>query len=75
MRMRMRQMVDAFERASSRTVPYQIVARRHDAAASVYAEPSLAQQLLGWKAELDLDAMCRDAWRWQQMNPEGCEVE
>lgn len=65
------QMVHAFERASGRTVPYQIVARRPGDAASVYADPTLAQQLLGWKAELDLDAMCRDAWRWQQMNPEG----
>jgi UDP-glucose 4-epimerase len=65
------QMVDAFERASGRTVPYQIVARRPGDAASVYADPSLARELLGWTAELDLDAMCRDAWRWQQMNPEG----
>jgi UDP-glucose 4-epimerase len=52
-------MVDAFERASDRTVPYQIVARRPGDAASVYADPSL------------LDAMCRDAWRWQQDEPGG----
>jgi UDP-glucose 4-epimerase len=37
----------------------------------VYADPSLAQRLLGWRAELDLEAMCRDAWRWQSMNPDG----
>ena len=34
-------------------------------------DPALAQQLLGWRAQLDVDAMCRDAWRWQSMNPEG----
>lgn len=65
------QLVHAFERASGKSVPYDIVARRPGDSAVVYANPSLAQQLLGWKAELDLDAMCRDAWRWQQMNPEG----
>lgn len=65
------QMVHAFERACGKPVPYEIVSRRPGDAASVYADPTLAQQLLGWNAELDLDAMCRDAWRWQQMNPEG----
>jgi UDP-glucose 4-epimerase len=39
--------------------------------AEVYADPSLAQRLLGWRAELDVDAMCRDAWRWQSLNPQG----
>ena len=39
--------------------------------AEVYADPQLAEQLLGWRAELDVDAMCRDAWRWQSMNPNG----
>lgn len=65
------QLVHAFERASGKSVPYDIVARRPGDSAVVFADPSLAQQLLGWKAELDLDAMCRDAWRWQQMNPDG----
>jgi len=65
------QMVKAFERASGKPVACEIVARRLGDAASVYADPGLAQQLLGWKAELDLDAMCRDAWRWQQSNPNG----
>lgn len=65
------EMVKAFERASGRTIAYDIVARRPGDAASVYADPSLAHELLGWKAELDLDAMCRDAWRWQEMNPGG----
>jgi UDP-glucose 4-epimerase len=65
------ELVKAFERASGKTVAYDIVARRPGDSASVYADPSLAKELLGWTAELDLDAMCRDAWRWQERNPEG----
>ena len=38
---------------------------------SVYADPALALSTLGWKAELDIDAMCRDTWRWQSNNPQG----
>jgi UDP-glucose 4-epimerase len=65
------ELVRAFELASGRSVPYQIVPRRAGDVAAVYADPSLAQQLLGWRAELDLAAMCRDAWRWQSLNPDG----
>jgi len=65
------QLVRAFERASGREVPYEIVGRRDGDVAEVYADPSRAQALLGWKAALDVDAMCRDAWRWQEMNPRG----
>lgn len=65
------QLVQAFERASGRAVPYEIVARRAGDVAEVYADPALANRLLGWRAELDVDAMCRDAWRWQSMNPDG----
>jgi UDP-glucose 4-epimerase len=65
------QLVRAFERASGRTVPFEIVGRRSGDVAAVYADPSLAHRLLDWRAELDVDAMCRDAWRWQSMNPDG----
>ncbi|MCE7032660.1 UDP-glucose 4-epimerase GalE [Lysobacter sp. GX 14042] len=65
------QLVRAFGRASGREIPHRIVARRAGDVAEVYADPSLARSLLGWQAELDIDAMCRDAWRWQSMNPDG----
>lgn len=65
------ELVHAFERASGRRIPYEIVDRRPGDAAAVFADPTLAQQLLGWRAEYDIDAMCRDAWRWQSMNPDG----
>ena len=65
------ELVRAFEAASGRAVPYEIIGRRPGDAASVYADPSLANQLLGWRAELGIEAMCRDAWHWQILNPDG----
>ncbi|MFD0737915.1 UDP-glucose 4-epimerase GalE [Lysobacter koreensis] len=65
------ELLRAFERASGRVVPYEVVARRPGDVAEVYADPTLAEQLLGWRAQLDVDAMCRDAWRWQSLNPQG----
>ena len=58
-------MVRAFERASGQAVPYKIVGRRPGDIAACYADPTLATQTLGWCARRDLDAMCRDAWKWQ----------
>ncbi len=59
------EMVRAFEAASGRTVPYRIVARRPGDIAACYADASLAERELGWKAERDVAQMCVDAWRWQ----------
>jgi UDP-glucose 4-epimerase len=63
----------AFERASKQKIPYQIVDRRSGDIAAFYANASLAEQLLNWRVEFDLDAMCRDSWRWQSNNPNGFE--
>ncbi len=63
--------IRAFERASGRAVPFKTVARRPGDVASCYADPALARELLGWQAELGLDAMCADSWRWQSRNPQG----
>ncbi|WP_454757541.1 UDP-glucose 4-epimerase GalE [Cupriavidus campinensis] len=65
------EVVKAYERASGRPVPYEIVARRPGDIASCYADPALAQELLGWRAQHDIDRMCEDSWRWQSMNPNG----
>ncbi|WP_256081562.1 UDP-glucose 4-epimerase GalE [Massilia sp. YIM B04103] len=59
------EMVRAFEAASGQSVPYAIVARRPGDVAECYADPSLAERELGWRAERDIGTMCRDAWRWQ----------
>lgn len=63
--------VKAFENASGQRVPYQLSPRRLGDVAACYADPVLAERLLGWKAERDLAAICRDHWRWQKQNPEG----
>jgi UDP-glucose 4-epimerase len=65
------EVVRAFEAASGRPVPYKIAPRRAGDVAACWADPSLAASLLGWRAEHGIEAMCRDAWRWQQNNPDG----
>ncbi len=65
------QAVKAFQTACGRPIPYEIVARRPGDAASAYCDPGLIYQEIGWKTERDLDAMCRDSWRWQSQNPGG----
>jgi UDP-glucose 4-epimerase len=58
-------MIAAFEQASGRPVPYRFAPRGPGDIAQCPADPTLASQLLGWKATRGLDAMCADAWRWQ----------
>ncbi|MCY4743547.1 UDP-glucose 4-epimerase GalE [Pelomonas sp. UHG3] len=64
-------LVRAYEAASGRPVPYEIVARRPGDVAACWADPALARELLGWEAKLDLARMCADSWRWQHDNPQG----
>lgn len=64
-------MVNAFQKASQRSVPYQIVGRRAGDIAICYADPSYAKEVLDWEAELGLEAMCKDTWRWLSQNPNG----
>jgi UDP-glucose 4-epimerase len=64
-------MVREFEQASGKTVPYEIVDRRPGDIAECWADPSRAEELLGWRASRSLQLMCEDAWRWQQGNPQG----
>jgi UDP-glucose 4-epimerase len=63
--------VRAFERACGRRIPVEIHPRRSGDVAACYADAAAAARELGWRAELDLKAMCRDAWRWQAANPDG----
>jgi UDP-glucose 4-epimerase len=61
----------AFERASGNKMPYRIVDRRPGDVATCYADPSVAKEVLGWSAEMDMAKMCEDSWRWQSNNPAG----
>ena len=65
------EMIQAFEKASGKPVPYRIVARRPGDIASCYADPANAEARLGWRARRDLATMCEDVWRWQSNNPQG----
>ena len=64
-------MVQAFEAASGREVPYEIVARRPGDIAACWADPALAGEVLDWQASRSLVEMCEDTWRWQEGNPQG----
>jgi len=64
-------MVKAFEKASGKEVPYQIVPRRTGDIAKCFADPAFAKEVLGWEAQRELVQMCEDSWRWQEGNPEG----
>ena len=65
------EMVAAFATASGHEVPYRIAPRRPGDIATCYADPGRARDELGWRARLGIEAMCRDAWRWQSQNPTG----
>ncbi len=66
-------MVKAFENVNSVKVPYTIKDRRPGDVATCYADASKANDILGWKAEKNLQDMMRDSWRWQSSNPNGYE--
>lgn len=68
------EMIQAFEAASDKPVPYDIVDRRPGDIAACYADPALAKELLGWEAQHGIERMCADTWRWQSMNPLGFQV-
>lgn len=63
--------VNAFQNANGVKVPYVIAPRRPGDIAECYADPSKALADFGWKAEKNLEDMCRDSWHWQSMNPKG----
>ena len=65
------ELVHAFEAATGVKVPYEIAPRRAGDLAAVWADPTKAQTLLGWKAEKSVEDMCADSWRWQKNNPQG----
>ena len=65
------QLFQAFNQASGKPIAYTIAPRRAGDVASVYANPELARQLLGFETEYSIAEMCRDAWVWQSRNPNG----
>lgn len=67
------EVLDAFERVNEVKIPRVMADRRPGDVPAAYADVSLAAATLGWKARRGIEDMCRDAWRWQKMNPNGYE--
>jgi UDP-glucose 4-epimerase len=66
-----KELADTFAKVTGVPVPYKYVDRRPGDVAACYANTTLAEQALGWKAKLGVERMCQDAWRWQSQNPNG----
>lgn len=69
------QIIQAFEAASGKSIPYRIVKRRPGDIAACYADPTKAATELGWNAKRDLFTMMSDSWRWQMTNPDGYRMD
>ena len=67
------EIVNTFKDISGQDIPYHIAPRRAGDIATVYANASVANNLLNWHAERDLATMIADTWRWQSQNPNGFE--
>ncbi len=67
------EIVNTFKQISGKDIPYDIVPRRAGDIATVFADATIAQELLNWRAERNLTAMIEDTWRWQSQNPNGFE--
>lgn len=65
------EVIKTFEKANDVNIPYAFEERRAGDIGTCYADVSKAKKLLGWEAKKSLEDMCRDAWHWQSMYPEG----
>ena len=68
------EVIAAFSDAAGFPIPHQFTTRRPGDSKASYACPERARRELGWEAQLDLPAMCADAWRWQRDNPQGLQA-
>ncbi|ELO4084373.1 GDP-mannose 4,6-dehydratase, partial [Escherichia coli] len=65
------ELLEAFQKVTTRRVPYVFTKRRSGDIAECWSDPTKAYEELGWKARRGLEDMIRDAWNWQQKNPNG----
>jgi UDP-glucose 4-epimerase len=60
------ELITTFENATGVKIPYSIVGRREGDIEKVWAEPTKANQILGWKADTPLDQVLISAWEWEK---------
>jgi UDP-glucose 4-epimerase len=65
------ELLHAFERAVGAEIPYEVVGRRAGDLPAYWADPTRADEELGWRTTRTVDDMCADTWRWQSRNPRG----
>ena len=65
------EVIETTARVSGREVPHEIVARRAGDPVSVYADPSLVHETLGWKATMGLEEIIASAWAWHSTHIDG----
>lgn len=65
------EIINNFEKVIGKKIPYKIIQRRAGDIATSYASTDKAADLLDWKAQKDIEEMCTDAWKWQQLHPDG----
>ena len=65
------EVLHAYEKACGHELAYRIMDRRPGDIASCYADTAKAEELLGWKAEYDIEQMCADSWNFTLKNPDG----
>ncbi|MDR2986166.1 MAG: UDP-glucose 4-epimerase GalE [Nocardiopsaceae bacterium] len=65
------ELIGAFEETCNVQVPYVITGRRPGDVTSLIADATLVEKEWGWRPSRDLPSIFADAWRFQQMNPDG----
>ncbi|NME66669.1 UDP-glucose 4-epimerase GalE [Flammeovirga aprica] len=60
------EVINAFEKVNDIPVNYKIVDRREGDVEQIWADTTIANEILGWKAESGIDIMMESAWKWEQ---------
>ena len=60
------ELIDAYEKVTQKKIPYEFSSRRHGDVGACWADVSLANKMLKWKAIRDIHDMCKDSWNWSK---------
>lgn len=68
------EIINNFEKAIKKEIPFDIVKRRSGDIPVSYADISKAKEKLKWSVTKDINDMCEDSWRWQSKHPNGFDA-